>query len=69
LSISDFPLKGSLEELYNSEVGANLIVEGNIGFMPAIDGNGFFSTGHWYLGNRIIIPENGLQLILVFFIQ
>jgi hypothetical protein len=53
---------GSLEELQNSEVGANLIVEGNIGFMPAIDGNGFFSTGHWYLGNRIIIPANGLQL-------
>lgn len=53
---------GSLEELQNSEVGANLIVEGNIGFMPAIEGNGFFSTGHWYLGNRIIIPANGLQL-------
>jgi hypothetical protein len=53
---------GSLEELHNSEVGANLIVEGNIGFLPAIDGNGFFSTGHWYIGNRIIIPANGLQL-------
>jgi hypothetical protein len=53
---------GSLDEVRNSEVGANFIVEGNVGFTDGVFGNGFFSTGHWYLGNRIIIPENGLQL-------
>jgi hypothetical protein len=53
---------GSLDEVQNSEVGANFVVEGNVGFTDGVFGNGFFSTGHWYLGNRIIIPENGLQL-------
>lgn len=53
---------GSLDEVQNSEVGANFVVEGNVGFTDGVFENGFFSTGHWYLGNRIIIPENGLQL-------
>ncbi len=53
---------GSTEELLNTEVGPELIIEGNIGFIEGVHDNGFYSTGYWFLGNRIIIPENGLQL-------
>ncbi|MFN8176858.1 MAG: LamG-like jellyroll fold domain-containing protein [bacterium] len=53
---------GSRDEVENSAVGPDFFIEGTVGFQEGVSGGAFYSTGHWYLGNRIVIPESGLQL-------
>ncbi|MGD8454055.1 MAG: hypothetical protein PVJ57_19755 [Phycisphaerae bacterium] len=53
---------GSVDEVLNPPVGTPPIIDGAVNFVPGYFGDAYAPVGHSYVSNRILIPEDGLQL-------